>query len=1002
MEMHLPTKGLLRAIAVLGATVFISATASATTYILSVNELNNPPGGDWYQAIWTPVGRSGLVVATPGNDYVVGDLFNVGNTNQGVRTVNWITNQPFPGNLILTNAGVLFLKGSVGPSGDGWQSANIILDGGQIDFKGTGGLFPTAIGGTLQVSLNPNTVGFSSSFGGGNFGNILSDQTGANARDIMLYSDVSGNGNVVVNLSQTSTRLVLLGTNTAFNGTWVDNWGIVELGNGCVNPLGLTASITLNHPLNTYLKFDCTNDLVINNPVNGVGNVWKANTNQVTLNFTSTNAYTGSTIISNGVLALGSAGVVSNSANLIFTGGTLDASSSGGLVLNPDNFQQLTGNGSSTLLGNLTASSANTFSFDLTQPNVLNITGTLTLNGVVILNLILPGFLAPGTYPLMTYSGTIQGGGSFNLVPPAGSGQFFTLDTATPGQINVIVTGNLLNLTWVGDNVINSWDTSTANWTGGAAVYVEGNAVTFDDSGSTVPTIDVGSPSLFPAAMTVNTSAKQYVFDGEGIACRGTLTKQGSTELDLLSGANNFSGPIIIQSGTLSLGNGGVSGSLGTGPITNNGTLQVNMLANAVALNAPISGSGSLVITGGGAIATIGGNGHNSYTGPTTIGDQCQLNIATSNALGSASSGTTVLANGRLGVVSYVGSMTVPEPLTINGTGIAGAAGALYCNVLGDTVTWSGPVTVASASQVRALNSCRMNFANTVTGNNIALTASSGNPATPTDVTSIIDFQNNLSLGSSGSLVANGNGIVMISGAANVLSSVSVTAPRATLLVNGVLSASTTLSLSTSNTLGGSGTILGTVTVPASFTLTPGNLSIGTLTINSSVVLNGTSTAVMELNRTNAQNADKLSATSVAYGGKLIVQNLGTALQGGDTFQLFSGSISGTFASITLPTLPSPNMSWDTSLLNSSGIIKVTAILPNPVRLINVAMVGTNLTMQTDSSQTGYSYYLQATPALSSPAWTDIQSKAGTGGSLSYTSTITPGNPRMLFRIREQ
>src|SRR4029077_2507879 len=107
--------------------------------------------------------------------------------------------------------------------------------------------------------------------------------------------------------------------------------------------------------------------------------------------------------------------------------------------------------------------------------------------------------------------------------------------------------------------------------------------------------------------------------------------------------------------GILSIGTGGSTGSLGTGSITNNGILRVNLGANAVAFNAPITGSGSLEVTGGGAIVTIGGSGNNSYTGLTTIEDGCQLNIATSNALGAVSSGTIVHANGRLGVASFVG-----------------------------------------------------------------------------------------------------------------------------------------------------------------------------------------------------------------------------------------------------------------------------------------------------------------------------------------------------------
>src|SRR6185295_272196 len=130
------------------------------------------------------------------------------------------------------------------------------------------------------------------------------------------------------------------------------------------------------------------------------------------------------------------------------------------------------------------------------------------------LNLALAGFKPSGTYRLINYSGTIQGGGSFNLVPPAGSTEAFSLDTSTPGQVNLIVTGSLLNLTWVGDGGANSWDTTTANWTGTTNTYSAGANVTFNDSGSSVPDITIANSSLFPSSVTVSNTSNHYIFDG--------------------------------------------------------------------------------------------------------------------------------------------------------------------------------------------------------------------------------------------------------------------------------------------------------------------------------------------------------------------------------------------------------------------------------------------------------------------------------------------------------
>jgi hypothetical protein len=157
----------------------------------------------------------------------------------------------------------------------------------------------------------------------------------------------------------------------------------------------------------------------------------------------------------------------------------------------------------------------------------------------------------------------------------------------------------------------------------------------------------------------------------------------------------------------------------------------------------------------------------------------------------------------------------------------------------------------------------------------------------------------------------------------------------------------------------------------------------------------------MEINRTAGQNADFLSAASVTYGGTLTVTNIGPALQGGDTFQLFSGTIGGAFAVTNLPTLSSTNLYWDTSLL-SSGIIKVGSNVPSTPTITSAGVSGANFILQVASSQSGFNYVLQATPSLAPATWTGVQTNAGTGGTLSFTNPIASGVPQLFFRISVQ
>ncbi len=218
------------------------------------------------------------------------------------------------------------------------------------------------------------------------------------------------------------------------------------------------------------------------------------------------------------------------------------------------------------------------------------------------------------------------------------------------------------------------------------------------------------------------------------------------------------------------------------------------------------------------------------------------------------------------------------------------------------------------------------------------------------------------------------------------------------LLLNGVIT--NALNVTVAN-FSGSGKMVnqtGTTTV-SSFTTPGGSNSIGILTVGS-LALSGST--VMELNRTNSPNADRLVAGSISFGGALTVTNLGGALQAGDSFQLFSGASSGAFAVTNLPALSSTNLHWDVSQLQSQGTVKVASSTATAPIIVAPGLSGTNFTLQVAASQTGFNYVLQATPTLAPAAWTGIRTNAGTGGTLNFTFPIVSGNSRQFFRISVQ
>jgi hypothetical protein len=180
------------------------------------------------------------------------------------------------------------------------------------------------------------------------------------------------------------------------------------------------------------------------------------------------------------------------------------------------------------------------------------------------------------------------------------------------------------------------------------------------------------------------------------------------------------------------------------------------------------------------------------------------------------------------------------------------------------------------------------------------------------------------------------------------------------------------------------------------------DLNSQTLTVGATA-LNGVLT--MEINKTgpNTFTGSELiqSSGTLNYGGTLNVTATGSTLAVNDAPVLFSGTIGGAFAVTNLPVLPSPGLYWDTSLFNT-GVIKVAVNTPPTPTITSPAVSGTNFTLQVASSQSGFNYVLQATPTLAPVTWTDIQTNAGTGGTLNFTNPITQANPQQFFRINVQ
>ena len=175
-----------------------------------------------------------------------------------------------------------------------------------------------------------------------------------------------------------------------------------------------------------------------------------------------------------------------------------------------------------------------------------------------------------------------------------------------------------------------------------------GTTISLDDgtleftgaSGSTNRPIALGILGGTLSASAGATLTLTGVVSGDGLA------KSGAGKVILTTAANTYTTTTIIG-GTLQFGDGTTNGTLGSGAITNDGTLAFNNpLAQTVATE--ISGTGAVTKTGGGNLVLSGGNA-NTFTGTTTVSGGNLILSKTSGL--DAIGGNLVVETG--GTVSY-------------------------------------------------------------------------------------------------------------------------------------------------------------------------------------------------------------------------------------------------------------------------------------------------------------------------------------------------------------
>ena len=459
-----------------------------------------------------------------GNANALGTTVGVTVTNTGALDVDGISFSAKP--VTVSGAGT---AGAILNSGASQQTA--------LQFVTLAG--DATFGGPNRWDIRTNVVG--TPYLAGNGHNLT--KTGTN--DIYLVG--LGNtalGNIQVQAGrlgvQDSTLLGASGTLTLAAGSAVDLWlttvtntKAISLTNATLSSSSGTNVLGGSIALNGTGTLTATTPFQLNGALTGTGGILKNGAGTLTLTAAST--YAGSTVISNGVLALVGSASIANSATVDVTSGAqLDVSALTSPTLALAGGQTLQGVGS--VKGNVTTASGATLAPGEAAAGTLSVSNNVTLGGnaVFVVNstgtsskLIAGGSIGlGGTLTINNGGPAFAVGNSFTLLSASTiTGSFAAISPATPGaglawnttglatgvlsvvsgvasnptNISYTLTGTTLSLTWPADHL--GWILQSQTNAATVGLITASNAWT-DVSGSASSTsatitVDPTKPTVF-------------------------------------------------------------------------------------------------------------------------------------------------------------------------------------------------------------------------------------------------------------------------------------------------------------------------------------------------------------------------------------------------------------------------------------------------------------------------------------------------------------------------